>query len=148
MSFPPYCIHCGAKVHWNNDYSCCDYGFDVEGVVGVYYCNNCDIDQYIIDAEIDSDDYRIVKCEHSTLKDETYDENIGRDLIANCLYCSKALSIIETNKIHKADVLIENSPVESCIETVMYCRNCKHEYTVVDKGDDYSTFEFRNIFVV
>ncbi|MBQ3423532.1 MAG: hypothetical protein IJH34_18155, partial [Romboutsia sp.] len=136
------------------DFNCEDYGFDVDGIVGVYTCCNCSTTHYIIDAFLGDSQPRIIKYE---ILEENNDAHLdlSKD-ISNCLLCSSKLNIISTKQIKGNDILILNSNVETC-NTIKYkCNSCKTIYICVDidyynesslATDSESIFYNRNIYI-
>ena len=136
MKYPPYCVLCGSKANWNSDFDCEDYGFDVEGVVGVYTCCNCQISQYIIDVFSEDEEMRIIKYEKADIDELSEEDCINLlesdDTINNCFNCSHVLEEVSSKAIDVSDVLTHDSPIEPCVSTELYCSKCNIYYNVVD----------------
>lgn len=157
MSHPPYCINCISKdkpsqLHWNSDFSTEDYGFNVDGVVGVYSCPNeeCGAIYEIVDFFLDrGEDIRLIKYSR-----EHTDESIKtkEEMISTCLYCSNPLTkenIAPTSSKYGPELESDG------ITTSLHCPNCFTEYDVVDLypvedlfyEDDLDIRSSRTIFI-
>lgn len=132
MSYPPYCIRCGKKAHWSSDYDASDYGYEMEGVVGVYTCSdeNCGAVHEIIDFFIEGkEDQRVVK--YSVFEDEETEINEVKEeeMISSCLYCSSKLdevSILPTTDVYGTEFECDG------VTTTLKCSKCNVTYDVVD----------------
>ena len=122
--YPPYCVCCDSKCHWNSDWDANDYGYEHEGVIGLYSCSNCSLDFEIRDFLIDEKEVRSIKYSLPNIEDEDNDidfNNINID-VNYCLYCKSPLKV----KTHYNN---ENEYV-----TIKRCRNCKADYKVIDES--------------
>lgn len=154
MSYPPYCVLCGQKANWNSDFNSEDYGFDVDGIVGVYTCCSCQTTNYIIDIFLEESQPRIIKYEIQQDDENNDCINIEQE-ISNCLLCSSNLNLLSCKPIETNDILINDSPIEPCIETIYECNECKQKYTVIDittecdlyHDDDFPIFYSRSIYL-
>lgn len=128
MSYPPYCICCGRKAHWSSDFDTSDYGYEVEGVVGVYSCSNdeCGAVYEIIDFFIEGkEDQRVIK--YSRLEDN--EVKIEEEMISSCLYCSSKLD--ENGVAPTTDVYGTEFECDG-VTTTLTCSKCNVTYDVVD----------------
>ena len=148
MSYPPFCMFCGNKANWNSDFSCEDYGFDVDGIVGVYSCCNCNTTHYIIDVFLGDSQPRIIKYELITDENNT-PSTIDSINVSHCILCSSTLNLLSVKQTHTKDILVSNSEEEQCISKFLKCTNCKTMYTLtdIDHHDEESTFYTKNIYI-
>lgn len=135
---PPYCMTCNpsknnktieenkTQLYWNSDFSTEDFGYEVDGIVGVYSCSdeNCGAVYEIADFFLENDnDIRVIKYFKDT------ETQIKEDMISNCIYCANALEvkhILPTDESYGP--YFENEGITTTLE----CTHCKQVYDVVD----------------
>lgn len=130
MSYAPYCVCCGRKAHWSSDFETSDYGYEVEGVVGIYTCSNedCKTVHEIIDFFIEGkEDQRVIK--YSKFEEDEFEIKKEEGMISSCLYCS---SILEEKGISPTTDVYGTEFECNGITTTLTCPKCNVTYEVVD----------------
>lgn len=182
MSYPPFCMFCNNPADtsentvtldntkpelldnkktiynlcWNSDFNCEDYGYDHEGIVGVYSCSHCDRTFNIIDIFLENSQPRIIKYNHYCDDEIKNGPGIQAEpMINSCLYCATKLEPVSSEPSEECDPLIQDSPEEPVVKTTLYCPTCNLHYNVVDYTSetelypcyDEDIYTLRNIYI-
>lgn len=125
------CLCCGSNTYWSSDWDPSDYGYDYEGIIGVYICSKCnthvEVRDFLINENTEerSVKYYLPDYEEDELKNEeeleVYDM-VSED-IRYCLYCNTKLETL------KEDIL---DMYEDGVLTIKKCPHCEAIYEVED----------------
>lgn len=155
LCIPPYCICCGNhhQAHWSSDWDASDYGYECDGVIGLYICSNCGTHIEVRDLYINETEERSLKYYIPDYLDddeiEEYEETTGE--MDYCIYCSSTLETLETKpyKAHEDD--------GEGVLTIKKCNYCESIYEIEDiyplediyrYPDDYLTpYDLRTIII-
>lgn len=129
--YPPYCICCGNnhQAHWSSDWDASDYGYDCEGIIGLYICSNCGTHIEVRDFYInEKEEERSIKYYIPDYEEESDEYEEVSDDMGYCLYCSSTLEVLETKpyKAHEEDG-----------EGVFTKKKCPHCETIYEIEDIY-----------
>lgn len=143
------CICCGSKTYWSSDWDASDYGYDCEGIIGVYICSSCNTHIEVRDFIINGEEERSVKYYLPNYEDDIKYDFVNID-IGHCLYCKDTLE-----KVDK-EVLIESDYDEEVIK-VKKCTSCGSSYEIEDifplddlytYSDDFlDQYDLRTVFI-
>lgn len=160
MPYPHFCIACMSKEHvcndkysrsallWENTFSSDDYGFETDGIIGVYSCmhEDCNANYDIIDFYIGIDKNEIIRViRYCYLFDEEHSSNTEKKMISHCLYCADKL--VEISQTSSSKI---KTPLYDCdgTETLLQCPNCSIKYNIIDfLSSEDELYISRDIFI-
>ena len=148
--YAPYCVCCKGSAHWSSDWDASDYGFDCEGIIGLYICSNCGTHIEVRDLYINKIEERSIKYYVPQYEEDDEYEESSND-VDYCLYCNSTL--VETeSKPYK-----EHEDDGEGVFTKKECPHCDTIYEIQDiyplediyiYPEDYLTvYDLRTVFV-
>lgn len=119
------CICCGTKTYWSSDWDASDYGYDCDGIIGVYICPNCNNHIEVRDLIINEVEERSIKYYLPDDEDDIKYEFVNID-VEHCLYCKNSLEKI------KSKVPNDESDSGEEVITTKTCSCCGTSYEIED----------------
>ncbi len=164
MSYGPYCLNCAKediksayRLQWGGDFSTEDFGFETDGIIGVYHCPHCSITYEVIDFFLeDEKDLRVIKYYDDFENESIEISTTEADMISTCIYCATGLYEVSKKPIEE-DIYNYACEVseEEGIKTEMKCPSCETIYEVIDAypaeelymDNQLSKYETRTVFL-